>query len=165
MASMVSSLFSSSIYLERTIGTDALVESGLHMIRNKESWKGLFSYLDIPKMGDKEQIANTITMTVEFMKYQGEVAYEIGKRQAIALTSTASTIGIGWSAFFFGIAQGSWFTSSVGVMMVLAATFLLTYWTPRFVDRTRRSLDEIGAAKFYKKWLAKNEGLDSARIQ
>lgn len=102
----------------------------------------------------RETIADTISMTVEFMKYQGEVAYEIGKRQAIAITSTASTIGIGWSAFFFGISQESWLTSSVGIMMVVGATFLLGYWTPRVVDKARKSLDDIGAAKFRNKWLS-----------
>lgn len=124
------------------------------MVQNRKIGKELFSYLDLPKIGDKEQIANTIAMAVEFMKYQGEVAYEIGKRQAIAITSTASTIGIGWSAFFFGLAQESWLTSSIGMMMVFGATFLLGYWTPKVLDKTREGLDALGAAKFYRKWLS-----------
>lgn len=114
----------------------------------------LFSYLDTRGVGGKEQVEDSIAMAVDFMKYQTEVAYEIGKKQAIAFTSTASTISFGWSAVFFGIAMESWFTSSAGLMMVLAATFLFGYWTPRVVNRTRKTLDEIGAAKFHKKWLA-----------
>lgn len=124
------------------------------MVRNKKSGKELFSYLDFPRIGDREQIADTILMSVEFLKYQGEVAYEISKRQAIAITSTASTLGIGWSAIFFGIAQESWLTSSIGMMMVFGATFLLGYWTPKVVDKARKSLDDLGAAKFYNKWLS-----------
>ena len=124
------------------------------MVRDRRSIKERFSYLDIPRSGEREPMANTIVMTVEFMKYQGEVAYETSKRQAIAITSTASTIGIGWSAFFFGISQEAWFTSSLGLMMVFAGTYFLGYWTPRVVDKARKSLDDIGAAKFYKKWLS-----------
>jgi len=93
-------------------------------------------------------------MAVEFMKYQGEVAYETSKRQAIAITSTASTIGVGWSAAFYGIAQEAWFTASLGIIMALAGTFYLGYWTPRLVDNLRESLDNLGAAKFYNKWLS-----------
>jgi len=116
--------------------------------------KGLFSYLDSPRIGEREPVSDMVVMAVEFMKYQGEVAYEIGKRQAIAITSTASTISIGWSAFFFGIAQESWFTSSIGLMMVFAGTFMLGYWTPRIADKAREGLDSFGAAKFYNKWLS-----------
>jgi len=123
------------------------------MVRNKER-KGLFSYLDLPRIGEREPIGDSIAMAVEFMKYQGEVAYEIGKRQAIAITSTASTIGIGWSAFFFGIAQESWFSSSIGLMMVFAGTYFLGYWTPRVLDRVRGRLNDSVAAKFHDKWLS-----------
>ncbi len=126
------------------------------MVRSKKGRKEMFSYLDLPNIGQREPIADTILMAVELLKYQGEVAYEISKRQAIAITSTASTIGIGWSAFFFGIAQESWLTSSIGMMMVFGATYLLGYWTPRVVDRARKSLDELGAAKFYNKWLSES---------
>ena len=127
------------------------------MVRNRKTGKGLFSYLDLPKIGDGEPIADTVVMAVEFMKYQGEVAYEICKRQAIAITSTASTIGIGWSAFFFGIMQESWLSSSLGLMMVFAGTYLLGYWTPRVLDKVREGLDSSGAAKFYNKWLSDRE--------
>ena len=125
-----------------------------HMVRNKKGNKELFSYLEFPRIGDREQIADSMLMAVEFLKYQGEVAYEISKKQAIAITSTASTIGIGWSAFFFGISQESWLTSSIGMMMVFGATFMLGYWTPKVVDKARKSLDDLGAAKFYNKWLS-----------
>ena len=125
-----------------------------NMVRIKKSRKELFSYLNLPRMGGKEQLADTVAMAIDFMKYQGEVAYEASKKQAIALTSTASTIGIGWSAFFFGIAQESWFTSSIGLMMALAGTFILGYWTPKIMDKLRGGLDELGAAKFYNKWLS-----------
>ena len=124
------------------------------MVRNKISRKELFSYLDFPRIGDRVPIEDTIVMAVEFMKYQGEVAYETGKRQAIAITSTASTIGIGWSAFFFGITQEGWLTSSIGLMMVFAGTFLLGYWTPKLMDSARKGLDDLGAVKFYNKWLS-----------
>lgn len=124
------------------------------MVRNKDGRRELFSYLDLPRVGGGEQVTDTIVMAVDFMKYQGEVAYEIGKRQAISITSTASTIGIGWSAVFFGIAQESWFTSSIGLMMVFAGTFFLGYWTPKILDKMRVGLDEVGAAKFYNKWLS-----------
>ncbi len=124
------------------------------MLRNKKSGKDLFSYLNFPRIGEREPVADMVVMAVEFMKYQGEVAYETSKRQAIAITSTASTIGIGWSAFFFGISQESWLMSSLGFMMAFAGTFFLGYWTPRIVDKLRGSLDDIGAAKFYDKWLS-----------
>ena len=124
------------------------------MISNKKSRKEMFSYLDLPNIGKREPMADSILMAVEFLKYQGEVAYEISKRQAIAITSTASTIGIGWSAFFFGISQESWLTSSIGMMLVFGATFLLGYWTPKVVDKARKNLDDLGAAKFYNKWLS-----------
>jgi hypothetical protein len=132
------------------------------MVADKKGKKELFSYLDLPRLGERERIADTIALTVEFMKYQGEVAYEIGKRQAIAMTSTASTIGIGWSAFFFGIAQESWLTSSIGMMVVIGSVFLLSYWTPRMVDSARKSLDDVGAAKFYSKWLADSTKTETA---
>jgi hypothetical protein len=124
------------------------------MVRNKISRKELFSYLDFPRIGDRVPIEDTIVMAVEFMKYQGEVAYEISKRQAIAITSTASTIGIGWSAFFFGISQEAWFTSSIGLMMVFAGTYILGFWTPKVLDKVRDGLDDRGAAKFRDKWLS-----------
>jgi hypothetical protein len=124
------------------------------MVRDKKGRQRLFSYLDIPRGGEREPVTDMVVMAVEFMKYQGEVAYEIGKRQAIALTSTASTIGIGWSAFFFGIAQESWLTTSLGLMMVLAGTYLLGFWTPKVVDRARAGIDRLGASKFYEKWLS-----------
>jgi hypothetical protein len=124
------------------------------MVRNKKSRKELFSYLDFPRIGDRVPIEDTIVMAVEFMKYQGEVAYEISKRQAIAITSTASTIGIGWSAFFFGISQEAWFTSSIGLMMVFAGTYILGFWTPKVLDKVRDGLDDLGAAKFRDKWLS-----------
>jgi len=125
-----------------------------HMVRNKKSREGLFSYLDLPRIGEREPVPDMVVMAVELMKYQGEVAYETAKRQAIAITSTASTIGIGWSAFFFGISLESWFTSSIGLMMVFAGTYLLGYWTPRLVDKGRKGLVDLGAAKFYDKWLS-----------
>jgi len=124
------------------------------MVGNKKKVEGLFSYLDLPRIGGREPVSNTVVMAVEFMKYQGEVAYEIGKKQAIAIASTASTVGIGWSAFFFGIALESWFTSSIGLMMVFAGTYILAFWTPRLMDKARLGLDAVGAAKFYNKWLA-----------
>jgi len=132
------------------------------MVRNNKSRAGPFSYLDLPKIRDGEPVSDMVLMAFEFMKYQGEVAYEIGKKQAIAVTSTASTIGIGWSAFFFGISLESWFTSSVGLMMVFAGTFLLGYWTPRLMDMGRRGLDELGAAKFYSKWLSEHRDTGTA---
>ena len=132
------------------------------MVYSKKGTKELFSYLDLPRIGDRERMTETVAMAVEFMKYQGEVAYEISKKQAIALTSTASTLGIGWSAFFFGIAQESWLTSSIGMMVVVGATFLLGYWTPRVVDRARRSIDDRGASKFYNKWLSDSEKSEAA---
>jgi hypothetical protein len=124
------------------------------MVGETKGREGLFSYLDIPRRGEREPVTDMVVMAIEFMKYQGEVAYEIGKRQAIALASTASTIGIGWSAFFFGIAQESWLTTSLGLMMVFAGTYLLGFWTPRVVDKARTGIDKLGAAKFYEKWLS-----------
>ncbi len=130
------------------------------MAKDKETRKEPLSQLDLSKIAHKEQITNTVAMTVEFMKYQGEVAYEIGKKQAISIASTASSISIGWSAFFFGIAMESWAASSIGLMMVLAGTFLLGFWTPRVLEKARGSLDELAAAKFVNKWFseAKNSG-------
>ena len=124
------------------------------MIPDKIARKELFSFLDRPRSVSKEQIADTIVMSVEFMKYQAEVTYEVSKKLAISIASTASTIGIGWSAFFFGIAQESWVTSSLGLMMVFAGTFLLGFWTPRILDKARTGLEELGDAKFYDKWLS-----------
>ena len=124
------------------------------MVRKKKSRKELFSYLDFPRIGDKGPMADTVVMAVEFMRYQGEIAYEATKRQAIAITSMASTISIGWSAFFYGITQEAWFTSSLGLLMVIAGTFILGYWTPRIMDKLRDGLDSFGATKFYNKWLS-----------
>jgi hypothetical protein len=126
------------------------------MVRSTITKKELFAYLDLPRIKKGEPVANTIAMTVEFMKYQGEVAYEIGKKQAMAITSASSVIGVGWSAFFFGIIQESWLTSGVGVMMAVGAMFLLGYWTPKVLDRTRKTLDDLGATKFYNKWLSES---------
>jgi hypothetical protein len=151
---------------EKTMRAKGDARTGEHMVRERKSGKELFSYLDFPKVGDREKIAETMLMAVEFLKYQGEVAYEISKKQAIAITSTASTIGIGWSAFFFGIAQESWLTTSIGMMMVFFATFLLGYWTPKVVDKARKSLDDLGAAKFYDRWLsdsAKSGGAEESQ--
>ena len=39
-------------------------------------------------------------------------------------------------------------------MMAFVGTFFLGYWTPRIVDKLRGSLDTLGAAKFYNKWLS-----------
>lgn len=124
------------------------------MVRNKKSRKELFSYLDFPRIGEREPIADMVVMAVEFMKYQGEVAYQATKRQAIAITSMASTISIGWSAFFYGLTQEAWFASSLGLLMVIAGTFILGYWTPRIMDKLRDGLDSLGATKFYNKWLS-----------
>lgn len=124
------------------------------MIGNKKIREGLFSYLDLPRTGEREPVADMVIMTVEFMKYQGEIAYETAKRQAIAIASTASTIAIGWSAFFFGLNQEGWLTPSLGLMLVFAGTFFLGYWTPKLMDKARMGLDELGAAKFYSKWLS-----------
>ncbi len=125
-----------------------------HMVRSKETRKGLFSIPYLPKIGEKEPIVEAVAIAVEFIKHQGEVAYEVGKRQAIAITSTASTIGVGWSFFFFGIMQESWLSSSIGLMMVVAATYFLGYWTPRMLDGVRESLDVSGALRIYEKWFA-----------
>lgn len=124
------------------------------MVRDSEGRGRLFSYLDIPRKGEREPVKDMVVMAVELMKFQGEVAYEIGKKQAMAITSTASTIGIGWSAFFFGIAQESWLTTSIGLMVLLAGTYLLGFWTPRVIDKARTGLDKLGAARFYDKWFS-----------
>jgi len=136
------------------------------MVPDKVTRKEFFSFLDRPRSVSKEQITDTIVMSVEFMKYQAEVTYEVSKKLAISITSTASTIGIGWSAFFFGIAQESWVTSSLGLMMVFAGTFFLAFWTPRILDKARTGLEELGATKFYDKWLSsasKNEAVDRSQ--
>jgi hypothetical protein len=125
-----------------------------YMVSDKKSREELFSYLDLPRIGKREPVADMVVMTVEFMKYQGEVAYETAKRQAIAITSMASTISIGWSVFFFGIYEGGWLAPSIGIMLVFAGTFFLGYWTPRFVEKLRMGLNELGTAKFYDKWLS-----------
>lgn len=135
------------------------------MTPNEKKKEGLFSYLDLQKTGVREQVSDTVVMAFEFMKYQGEVAYEIGKRQAIAIASTASTVGIGWSAFFFGIALESWFTSSIGLMMVFEGTYILAYWTPKLMDKARLGLDAVAAAKFYKKWLVETAKPSEAEEQ
>lgn len=114
--------------------------------------KELLSSLELSRIANKEQIKDTIAMTVDFMKYQGEAAYEIGKKQALSIASTASSISIGWSAFFFGIVMESWATTSAGLIMVLVGTFLLSFWTPRVLQRARSSLDEAAMAKLLNKW-------------
>lgn len=124
------------------------------MVRKKKSRKELFSFLDLPRIGEREPITDMFVMAVEFMKYQGEVAYESSKTQALAIASTVSTIGVGWSAFFYGIVQEAWLTAGLGIIMANASTFVLAYWTPRLVDNLRENLDNLGATKFYNKWLA-----------
>ena len=136
------------------------------MVSNKIQRRQLFAFLDKPKMIGKDQVRDSVVMSLEFMKYQAEVSYEVSKKLAISITSTASTIGVGWSAFFFGITQESWVTSSIGLMMVFGGTFLLGFWTPRIMDRARKGLDELGAAKFYEKWLSNasvSEAADSSQ--
>jgi len=122
------------------------------MVQEKKQVRGLMGHLDLSKLGEKEQLSRTVAMALDFMKHQGEVAYEVGKRQAMALTSTASTIGIGWSAFFFGIMQESWLSSSIGLMLVFGGTYLLAFWTPKVLDKVRQGLEATRAAEFYKKW-------------
>ncbi len=135
------------------------------MVPKKVVRKEFFSFLDCPRNVGKDQITDTIVMSVEFMKYQAEVTYQVSKSLAISITSTASTIGVGWSAFFFGISQESWVTSSLGLMMVFAGTFFLAFWTPRIMDKARTGLEELGAAKFCDKWLSnasRIEGVDKS---
>lgn len=132
------------------------------MTEHEKETKQPFPHLDLPKIASGKPIADAVAMTVEFVKLQGEVAYEIAKKQAIATTSTASTIGIGWSAFFFGILEQSWLTSSLGLMLVFGGTYLLAYWTPRVLDRLRTRLDEKGTARFYAKWLPELAGPEGA---
>ncbi len=122
------------------------------MARKEKDAKELLGYLDPRKLADGK-LVDPFVVTIEFMKIQGKVGYEIAKKQAIATASTASSIGIGWSAFFFGFVQNSWFTSSLGLMLVFAGTYFLAYWTPKVMDRMRRTLDEAEAAKFYGKWV------------
>jgi hypothetical protein len=124
------------------------------MVGEKGSGKGLFSRLELPKAALSEPSAEIVAMIVEHMKHQGEVAYQVGRKQAIALTSSVSTLSIGWSIFFFGIMQESWLSSSIGLMMVFAATYFLGYWTPRLLDRVRAGLDATGAAVLYDRWIA-----------
>jgi len=132
------------------------------MTPKKVARKELFSFLDCPRSVGREQITDTIVMSVEFMKYQAEVTYQVSKKLAISITSTASTIGVGWSAFFFGISQESWATSSLGLMMVFAGTFFLAFWTPRIMDKARTGLEDLGTAKFYDKWLSSASRIEGA---
>ncbi len=120
----------------------------------------LLGKLDPRRIADGK-LADPIVMTLEWMTIQGRVGYKIAKKQAIATASSVSSIGIGWSAFFFGLAQDSWLTSSLGLMMVLAGTYLLAYWTPKIIDRLRRTLDEVEVAKFYSRW-AQDHGVTSS---
>lgn len=122
------------------------------MARKERDRKELLGFLDPRKIVDGK-LADSFVVTVEFMKIQGKVGYEIARKQAIATASTASSIGIGWSAFFFGFVQGSWLTSSLGLMLVFAGTYFLAYWTPKVLDRLRRNLDESEAAKLFDKWV------------
>jgi hypothetical protein len=49
---------------------------------------------------------------------------------------------------------------------VFAGTFFLAFWTPRLLDKARTGLEELGAAKFYVKWLSsasKIEGVDKSQ--
>jgi hypothetical protein len=121
---------------------------------NKKTKVGQFSNLDRPRVGNRPPVTDMATMALEFMKYQSEVAYETAKRHAVAMTSSASTIGFGWSAFFFGIYQESWLTSSIGLMLVFVGMFFLAYWTPRILGKLRAGLDDLGAKMIYDKWLA-----------
>jgi len=114
----------------------------------------LLPHIDILRAKEGVQVADAVLMAIEFMRHQGEVAYEVGKRQALSIASTASTVGIGWSAFFFGIAIDSWFMSGVGLVLVLGGTFILGYFTPRMLDKLRTSLTDSGAAKLYAKWIS-----------
>ena len=124
------------------------------MVRKKKTEKELFGYLDLPKTGGREPLADMYQMALEFMKYQGEVAYETGKTQAILIASTASTMGVGWSALFFGMAQEDWLMAGLSATMVFVSTLVLLYWAPKMVDITRGALESLGAAKFYNKWLS-----------
>ncbi len=128
------------------------------MARRENVGKEMLGYLDPRKIADGK-LRDSFGITIEFMKIQGRVGYEIAKKQAIATASTASSIGIGWSAFFFGFVQNSWLTSSLGLMLVFVGTYFLAYWTPKVMDRLRQSLDESEAAKFYSKWLPGQDGV------
>jgi hypothetical protein len=119
---------------------------------NKKTNVGQFSNLDRIRVGDAPPVTDMATMAVEFMKYQSEVAYETAKSHAVAMTSSASTIGFGWSAFFFGIYQESWLTSSIGLTLVFVGMFFLAYWTPRILGKLRAGLDDLGAKRIYDKW-------------
>ena len=123
------------------------------MTRDKKIGDELPPHMDI--LGAKEggQVGNSVLMAIEFMKQQSEVAYEVGKRQAMSIASSATTMGIGWSAFFFGIAIDSWFTSGLGLLMVFSGTFFLGYLAPRMLDRLRNGLVNSGMARLYEKWL------------
>lgn len=113
----------------------------------------MLPHVDLLRAKEGGQVADSVLMAIEFMKQQGEVAYEIGKRQAISITSSATTVGIGWSAFFFGIAIDSWFTSGLGLVMVFSGTFFLGYLAPRMLDKLRNGLIDSGVARLYEKWL------------
>ena len=127
------------------------------MARKEQDMKEILGHLDPRKIADGK-LADSLVVTLEFMKIQGRVGYEIAKKQAIATATTASSIGIGWSAFFFGFVQGSWLTSSLGLMLVFAGTYFLAYWTPKVMNRLKRNLDESEAAKFYSKWVPDQGG-------
>ncbi len=127
------------------------------MVRKEKEGKELLERIGLPKITDGK-IADAFAMTIEFMKYQGEAAYVIARKQAIATTSTVSSIGLGWSAFFFGLVQESWLTSSLGLMLVFVGTYFLAYWTPRVMNKLRNTLDESGAMRFYSKWLPQYAG-------
>lgn len=123
------------------------------MTRDKGIGDELLPHVDLLRAKEGGQVADSVLMAIEFMKQQGEVAYEIGKRQAISITSSATTVGIGWSAFFFGIAIDSWFTSGLGLVMVFSGTFFLGYLAPRMLDKLRNGLIDSGVARLYEKWL------------
>ncbi len=127
------------------------------MARKEMDTKAVLRYLDPRKIADGK-LADPFVVTIEFMKIQGRVGYQIARKQAIATASTVSSVSIGWSVFFLGFVQNSWLTSSVGLMLVFAGTYLLAYWTPKVMDRLRRSLDESEAAKFYSRWGPDQDG-------
>lgn len=124
------------------------------MTHDRKVREEMFPYVDILRAKAGGQAAGSVLMAIEFMKQQGEVAYEVGKRQAMSIASSATTVGIGWSAFFFGIAIDSWFTSGLGLVIVFGGTFFLGYLTPRILDKLRNSLIDSSMARLYEKWLA-----------
>ncbi len=123
--------------------------------------KELLGHLDLRKIANGK-LADPFVVTIEWMKIQGKIGYQIAKKQAIATASSASSIGFGWSMFFFGFVQSSWLTTSVGLMIVITGTYFLAFWTPKVVDRLRRRLDETEAAKFYSRWGAGRESPTSS---